>query len=110
VSKVRVDGVKATADVVSKEGLGGQTFTVALVEEDGAWKLDEVVRIAALDRRAFLREERKGLESGEDRPNPEVADCIVKAFRQLSKPELEEILLGGSAQAEIAIYERCGWQ
>jgi hypothetical protein len=108
VSKVSIDGAKANADVGSDEGLSGQTFTVALVEEDGAWKLDEIVRIAELDRGAFLREERKGLESGEDQPDPEVADCIVKAFRQMPKPELEKILLGGSAQAEVEIYERCG--
>jgi hypothetical protein len=110
VTKVSVEGSKASADVGSEGGLSGQTFTVALVEEDGDWKLDEIVRIAKLDRGAFLREERKGLESGEDRPDPEVAACIVKAFRQMSKPELEKILFGGSAQAEVEIYERCGRQ
>lgn len=105
VSHLEIDDATAAADV-TPEG-DAQTLRLALVEEDGDWKLDEIVRIVGFDRGAFLRDQRKGLEVGETRPDPEAAKCILDAFREMPRPQLEKILLGGSAVTEAEVYERC---
>ena len=50
VTKVKVDGGNATADAEFKGGVfDAQTLEVALVEEDGDWKLDELTGFANFD-------------------------------------------------------------
>jgi hypothetical protein len=80
---------------------------MALVEEDGDWKLDEVVRFTSFDRARWLKGEREALESGHSVPDRPVIDCIVDAYRKMSSAEIEEMLLGGSGQLEIEIIEGC---
>jgi hypothetical protein len=104
VTNVEVDGPKATADV---EPLESQAFSVALIEDGGNWKLDEIVRFVDFDRGKWMDEQREAFESGESWPEPQVVDCILDAFGEMSQPQLEEMLLGGSARPEAEIYERC---
>lgn len=106
VTHVKVEGSRATADVADATS-GGLGITLALVEEDGDWKLDEIAGFAGFDKATLLEEERKGRESGESSPEPAVVDCIVDALRKLSQAEIEEIWFGGSAQGEIEIEEGC---
>ena len=110
VTNVEVDGSKATAEIgLTDDGDPiGQVLVAALVEEDGDWKLDEFTGYAEFDKRKWVEERREGLEGGHNSIEPQVVDCIVEAYRKRSRPELEEVMLGGSAQAEIEIDENCG--
>src|SRR4051794_36390248 len=105
VTDVEVDGSKATAEVgLTDDGAPiGQVLVAALVEEDGDWKLDEFTGYAEFDKRKWVEEQREALESGHDVIEPQVVDCIVEAYRKRSRPELEEMVLGGSARTEIEI-------
>ncbi|HVV89449.1 MAG TPA: hypothetical protein VHB53_03035, partial [Solirubrobacterales bacterium] len=54
VSDISVDGRKATAEVAFEGGsLGSQALEVALVEEDGKWKLDQIEGFADYDGKAL---------------------------------------------------------
>lgn len=110
VTNVEVDGSKTTAAVgLTDDGDAiGQVLVAALVEEDGDWKLDEFTGHAEFDKSKWVEEQREGLESGHNSIEPQIVDCIVEAYRKRSRPELEEMMLGGSAQAEIEIDENCG--
>ncbi|HEX7278123.1 MAG TPA: hypothetical protein VF255_00740 [Solirubrobacterales bacterium] len=102
---VELEGSKATAALDTPNT---QPLILALVEEDGDWKLDEFVRFAEFDRDKWLKEQRENLESGgEYALEPQVVDCIVDAYHEMSRPEIEEMILGGSARPELEIGERC---
>lgn len=92
VSEIEVDGSTAIANVTYAEGdfaFAGQTLTVALVEEDGGWKLDETIRFAKLDPRRAVNKLAEGWGS------PAEENCIRKALDEWSRPELEEFLIDG---------------
>lgn len=102
VSDIEVDGSNATANVTYTGGtFAGQTLTVALVEEDGGWKLDENIRFAKLDPRKVVNELAEGWGS------PAEDDCIRKALGEWSRPELEEFLIGGSERPFDEILISC---
>jgi len=106
VSRIRVDGAKATAEVGLNGGeLAGQTALIALVDEDG-WKLDEFVGFTEFDREEMIPQMVEGFEGGETRTEPQVVDCISKALHRMSRPELENMFLDGY-QATIELYEAC---
>jgi hypothetical protein len=106
VTNIEIDGSKATADIDTQDT---QSFSTSLVEEDGDWKLDEFVRFVDFNRGEWIKEEREGFENGgEDALEPQVVDCIIGAYREMSRAEIEAMWFGGSARLEIEIYERCG--
>jgi ABC-type glycerol-3-phosphate transport system substrate-binding protein len=108
VSKVAVDGSQATADAAFNGGnFDGQTLSVALVEEGGDWKLDEVTGFAKFDQDKLVASFEKLFGSGEEPLEPQVVTCIGEVFGELSKPEFEELLFGGSQQPLIEIAEGC---
>ena len=50
VTKIEIDGDEATAEAaVIGGGFDGQTIAIDLVEEDGAWKLDQLAGFTELD-------------------------------------------------------------
>jgi len=103
---VEIEGSKATAAIDTRNT---QPLVVALVEEDGNWKLDEFVRFLELDRGKWLKEEREAFENaGEYALEPPVVECILGAYREMSRAEIEAMVLGGSGQAETEIWEGCG--
>lgn len=107
VSKVKINGSKATADAAFNGGnFDGQTLTVALVEEDG-WKLDEVEGFAKFDQEKLVKNFEKVFESGDEPLEPQVTACMGEVFRELSKPEFEELVFGGSQQPIVEIAEGC---
>ena len=110
VSNVEVDGSKATADVaLTRDGeAAAQVLAVALVKEGGDWKLDEITGFAEFDKRKWVEEQREGFEGSWSLTEPQEVDCIVEAYREMSRPELEEMMLGGSAETEIEITSHCG--
>lgn len=108
VSNVAINGSKATADAAFSGGnFDGQTLGVALVEEDSDWKLDEVAGFTEFDQEKLVANFEKLFESGEEPLEPQVTTCMGEVFRELSKPEFEELLFGGSQQPIVEIAEGC---
>jgi len=108
VSNVEIDGSKATADAAFSGGnFDGQTLGVALVEEDSDWKLNEVTGFTEFDQEKLVANFEKLFESGEEPLDPPIVTCMGEVFRELSKPEFEELLFGGSQQPIIEIAEGC---
>lgn len=108
VSKVEVDGSKATADAAFKGGnFDGQTLSVALVEEDGDWKLDEITEFAKLDQEKLAGSLEEAFQSGDDPLDPELASCIGEVLRDLDQSQVEEVVIGGSSDPIVEILEGC---
>jgi hypothetical protein len=108
VSKVKVDGSDATADVAFVGGdLDGQKVTIALVEEDGDWKLDQIERFIDFDADSLLGALREGFEEGEGE-ELELGECLVESLEEASDSELEELVLGGEPEALLTpLVEEC---
>lgn len=107
VSKVEVDGEKATADVEFKGGqFDEQTLQLALVEEDGAWKVDELSGFADFDPAPFVKALAEQIEE-EPSIEPEVGSCIVEGIEELSKQELESIVVENNTEVFGEIAEGC---
>lgn len=107
VTKIEIDGSEATADAaVTGGGFDGQVISIALVEEEGAWKLDQLSGFAKLDtaRLAEIFGE-KLEETGE--LTPEQTSCIVEGIEAASKAEAEELVLSGSSQPLVELAEGC---
>jgi hypothetical protein len=108
VSDVKVDGSTATAKVaITGGGFDGQTAEMAVVEEDGDWKVDEITRFVALDQRALADSLEKGLTEGKDALEAQLAECFAEVMREVPKSEAEEIILGGSPKPITEIIEGC---
>jgi hypothetical protein len=108
VTEVEVDGSSASADVAFTGGsFDGQTLAVALVEEDGDWKLDEVTRFVELDQEKLANSLEEAFESGEEALDPELVACFGGTIRELSKEQVEEVVIGGSSEPIVEIVEGC---
>jgi ABC-type glycerol-3-phosphate transport system substrate-binding protein len=107
VTKVEVDGSNATADAAFVGGsFDGQTLGIALVEEDGDWKLDEATGFAKFDKAKLLAAFKSSLEE-EEGIEPELASCLFEAFEEAEQAEVEELILGGSSQPIVELAEAC---
>jgi hypothetical protein len=108
VSKIEVDGSDATADVAFVGGdLDGQKVNIALVEEDGDWKLDQIERFVDFDADSLLGALREGFEEGEGE-ELELGECLVESLEEASDSELEELVLGGEPEALLTpLVEEC---
>lgn len=107
VSKVEVNGEKATADAEFKGGnFNEQTLEVALVDEGGEWKLDEFVGFAKFDPAVFVEVLAKQLEN-EPSIKPAMASCIVEGISEFSKSELEALVVENNTQAITEVAESC---
>lgn len=107
VTQVKVNGEKATADAEFQGGqFDEQTLEVALVEEGGEWKLDEFTGFAKFDPAPFIAALGEQLE---EEPNikPQVAGCIVEGIEELSKPELESLVVENNTEPIVEIAEGC---
>jgi hypothetical protein len=107
VSKVAVEGEKATADAEFKGGnFNQQTLELALVEEGGEWKLDELTGFAKFDPASFVKALAEQLE-GEPSIEPQTASCVVGGIEELSKGELENLVIEGNTGPVVEIAEGC---
>lgn len=109
VSNVEIDGPSATAEAefIGGDSITGQTFSLALVEQDGDWKLDEITGFAEFDQEALAKlfEEPVVKEAGaEYRP---IARCIGSRIRKLSRSEAEELVIGGSEKPLEELIDPC---
>lgn len=108
VSEVEVDGASATANVSFEGGpYDGQILSVALVEGDGTWKMDEITGFVEFHQEHLAQSFEEGLTSG-DNPLPgDVASCLGDELRQLPRPQFEELILSGDAQPLVELVEGC---
>jgi hypothetical protein len=109
VSEVSVDGEKATAHGAFEGGsLGSQTLELALVEEDGTWKVDHVEGFADYDGKALGEAFQRQFESEEPQElEPEQAKCIAGKITELNQAEAEEVFFGGSPEQIIELAQGC---
>ncbi len=107
VSEVEVDSAKATANVAVTGGsLEGQTASIALVEEDGQWKLDQITGFVKLDQAQLAKVFAEQLEKGGE-VEPEVTACVVAGIEEAPKEEAEEFVLDPANQALGELAESC---
>ena len=98
VSNVSVNGEKATAEVEFIGGsLGSQTLAVALVEEGGDWKLDQIEGFAHYDGRALEESFLKRFEEDSEGLTKKQYTCIAEGIGKASTAEAEAMFLSGSS-------------
>jgi hypothetical protein len=107
VSKVKVDGEDASADVeFSGGGFDGQVLALGLVKEDDQWKLDEITGFAKLDKAVLVKTLGAQFESTGEIGKGQI-DCILAGIEEASQEEVEELLLSGSSEQFVALAEGC---
>jgi hypothetical protein len=108
VSNVSVNGSKATAEVEFEGGaLGSQSLEVALVEEGGNWKLDQIEGFANYDGTALGEAFETEFEENPEGLNKEQATCIAQGIAKSSKAEAEELFFSGSSEPIVELAEGC---
>ena len=96
VSNVSVEGENATAEVEFEGGnLDGQSLEVALVEEEGTWKLDQIEGFAKYDGAALGEAFTERFEEESGGLNEEQITCISEGIGSASQAEAEEFFLSG---------------
>lgn len=102
ISEVEIEGEGATALVAPIGGwLDGQVVELALAEEQGQWKLDQVTRFVEFDASAFARATEKTVEGRFD-ASPEQVECIGSELEEVSRPEAEVLALSPRVTEELA--------
>ncbi|HEX5983681.1 MAG TPA: hypothetical protein VFY69_05675 [Solirubrobacterales bacterium] len=108
VSNVEVEGSEATADVAFEGGtFDGQTFSVVVVEEEGAWKMGEITGFAEFDQARFAEAVEEQVTADAEGMDPQVLFCIGETFREMSRGELEELVTAGREQPLEEIVVGC---
>ena len=108
VSNISVNDEKATAEVEFEGGsLGAQTLEVALVQEEGDWKLDQVEGFAHYDGKALGEAFERQFEEKPEGLNKTQATCIAKKVAGSSQKEAEELFFSGSSEPIIELAEGC---
>jgi hypothetical protein len=93
ISNVEVDGSKATADVALTGGaLDGQAIEVAMVEEGGQWKANELMRFTKFDKAKVVA----SLEAELSGADKSFAACVIGKVEGFSQGEVEELFWGNS--------------
>ena len=108
VSEVEVDGFEATANTAFEGGeFDGQTFEVALVEEDGDWKMDELTGFAVFDRENFAQLVEAVIERNAGEAGGGLAACVAETLAELPQSKAEELILEASPQPIVEAVEDC---
>lgn len=107
VTNIEVDGEDATADAKFVGGnFDGQTLTVALIEDEGEWKLNEFSGFADFDAAALIAglveqlEEQEGVAA-------ETISCISAGLEELDEGEFEEMVIENNSQPFVELAEGC---
>ena len=107
-SNVSVNGEKATAEVEFEGGpLDSQTLEVALVEEGGSWKLDQIEGFAEYDGQALEEAFLKRFEEEPEGASKAQYACIAEGIGKASKAEAEELFLSGSPEKLEELARGC---
>ena len=106
VTDIEVDGDNATAKGKATGSVfDGQTIDVALVKENGQWKLDQFKGFEDFDKAAMIAAFTKQLEAEND-PPAGVA-CLRQQFQAASAEQLESTFIGDNPQAENQLFGPC---
>lgn len=107
-SNIEVDGSKATADVALTGGsLGGQEVEVALVEEGGRWKLDQLTGFAKFDQETVVKTFEEEFAKPGSKVSKSLASCIADDFKKAPQAKLEDALLSGSTEGFEELAGSC---
>lgn len=105
VSNVELEGSEATADVAFTGGtFDGQTLSVAVIEEDGNWKMDEITGFPEFDQDKLAQFMEAQFAADVE---PKVAPCIGKELRKLPQDEFEQLMLEGNTEPIVEILQGC---
>jgi hypothetical protein len=108
VSNISVEGENATAEVEFEGGaLNSQTVEVALVEEEGAWKLDQVEGFTSYDGKALGEAFEKTYEEEAKGLSEEQIGCIGGKIGALNQQGAEVMFFSGSPAGVIALAKSC---
>jgi hypothetical protein len=108
VSNVSVNGEKATAETEFIGGsLGSQTLAVALVEEEGDWKLDQIEGFAKYDGKALEETFLKRFEGSPEGLSKQQYTCIAEGIGKASTAEAEAMFLSGSSTKIEELAKGC---
>ena len=108
VSNVEIDGSEANAEVAFEGGtFDGQVFSVAMVEEDGNWKMGEILGFAEFDQVKFAEAVEEQVENEAEGLEPEVLACIGEEFSSMSRGELERLVTAGREQPLEEVIVGC---
>lgn len=106
ISKIEVEDGEATAEVTFKGGDGdGLVMDVALVEDDGSWKIDDFTGLARLDRDRFTA--RIESQFKEDGLGPTEVRCLIGLMNELPQAEFEQLALGGDEEEITKLTDQC---
>jgi hypothetical protein len=106
VTQIEVDGSNASADAAFVGGsFDGQTLSVALVEEDGTWKLDEATGFAKFDKAKLITAFRSSFEG--ENVEPKLASCLIEALEGAGQGDFEELMFSGSSQPIVELVKAC---
>ena len=107
VTDVNVDGDNATAKVKATGSIfNGQTLDVALVKENGQWKLDQFKGFEDFNRDAMITAFRQQLAQ-ETGNRPQAVSCIVQQFQAASDQDIEATFTSSDPQAENRLFGPC---
>jgi hypothetical protein len=108
VSNVSVNGEKATAEAEFIGGsLGSQTLAVALIEEDGDWKLDQIEGFANYDGKALEETFLKRFEESPEGLSKKQYTCIAEGIGKASTAEAEAMFLSGASTKIEELAKGC---
>jgi hypothetical protein len=106
VSDVKVNGDHATAVGKATGSIfDGQTLKVALVKENGQWKLDDFQGFENFNKDAMVAAFEKQL-SAQNVPQQGV-DCLKQQFQSASDQQIEDTFVGSNPQAENQLFGPC---
>ena len=106
VTDVSVNGDTATATAKATGSIfDGQTIKVALVKQDGQWKLDEFKGFEDFNRDAMIA----AFTSQPDLQNapPQAVDCLRTQLQQASDQQIEDTFTSSSSNAGDQIFGPC---
>jgi ABC-type glycerol-3-phosphate transport system substrate-binding protein len=108
VSNVSVNGEEATAEAEFIGGsLGSQTLAVALVEEDGDWKLDQIEGFANYNGKALEETFLKRFEESPEGLSKQQYTCIAEGIGKATTAEAEAMFLSGSSTKIEELAKGC---
>jgi hypothetical protein len=108
ISDVRAGGAKASADVGFTGGtLDGQTITFALVEAQGDWRIDRMVKFVEFDRDRLLEGLKRQTTEATTARDRQLQSCMLERFEELDDLELQSLALNANPQGVYRIAAEC---
>jgi len=108
VSNISVEGETGTAEVEFEGGsLNSQTLEIAVAEEEGTWKVDQIEGFVTYDGEALAEAFERKFEKEPGELSEEQISCIAEGIAEASKAEAEELFFSGTTEAVTELAEYC---